>query len=446
MQNIRMTAILLMAGIGSRFQSALPKQYHNLSGKKVYLHTLDTFVKSNLFYEIILVCDKDFIATVCKEVAHYPNCKVIEGGKTRQESSYLGLLACHANSNFVMIHDAVRPFVSLRILQENFEQVLKHKAVDTCISSADTLVHTQNGSHIDDIPLRSAYLRGQTPQSFCYKLICKAHEHALNAKQENASDDCQLVHNLGHKIAIVRGDERNIKITTSLDLFLAEQMFRLPIKQEITPNTSIRGKKYIVIGSNGGMGREICRQLEQAGAIVIPLARKKTAITIDLNDTKSMEIAFQSIHGQYGMVDGLINAAGILIKKPLDKITLTEITKILQVNLTGVILSCKMAKIKAQGHIINISSSSYFKGRKNYGIYSSTKAALVNFTQSLADEKKDLCVNVIVPQRTDTKMRRMHFSAKENENLLDPKTIAVKVLKILKVKNLSGEIIEIRAQ
>lgn len=445
MQSSNITAILLMAGVGSRFQSSLPKQFHNLSGKKVYLHTLDTFLKSHLFQEIILVCDKKFIEEVSQEIKNFVNCKVVSGGKTRQESSYLALLACQENTDYVVIHDGVRPFVSRRILEDNCLKVLEYKAVDTCIKSADTIVHSKNNIHIDDIPPRSEYLRGQTPQSFSYSLIKQAHEKAIANAINDASDDCQLVHRLGYNVGIVQGEEKNIKITTNLDLFFAEQIFRLPNKETASSKISIAGKIYIVVGSTGGIGKEICRQLEASHAKVIPLSRYNTEITLDLNDAVSIEKAFQAVFFKYGKVDGLINAAGMLIKKPLAMISLKEIEQLLQVNLTGVILSCKHAKIKPHGHIINIASSSYFKGRKDYGIYSSTKAALVNFSQSLAEEKKDLLVNIIVPQRTDTKMRRKHFND-ANKSLLSPQEVAKKIISVLQTENLSGDIIEIRAQ
>ncbi|MGD2169265.1 MAG: 2-C-methyl-D-erythritol 4-phosphate cytidylyltransferase [Chlamydiota bacterium] len=445
MQDSNITAILLMAGIGSRFQSSLPKQYHNLSGKKVYFHTLDIFLKSNLFQEIILVCDEKFTKMVAHEVQSFTHCKVISGGKTRQESSYLALLACPKNTDYVVIHDGVRPFVSRRILEENCQKVLQYKAVDTCIKSADTIVHSKNNAHINAIPPRSEYLRGQTPQSFSHSLIKQAHEKAIANAIKDASDDCQLVHRLGHEIAIVEGEEKNIKITTNLDLFLAEQIFRLPNKNISSSKTSLTGKTFIVVGSTGGIGKEICRQLEESLAKVIPLSRHSTEITLDLSDMASIEKAFQEVFLKYGEVDGLINAAGILVKKPLDIISLKEIKQTLQVNLTGVILSCKHAKLKPQGHIINIASSSYFKGRKDYGIYSSTKAALVNFSQSLAEEKKDLSVNIVVPQRTDTKMRRDHFND-DNKDLLPPQEVARKIISVLQSENLSGDIIEIRAQ
>ncbi len=211
--------ILLMAGQGKRFSAADPKQFHFLAGEKIYLRTLDRFATSELFEEIILVCDPEFITQVQAEVsfAH----RVIAGGATRQESSYKGLLACGPDTHIVVIHDAVRPFVSHRILEENVRRAKEFAAVDTCIPTHDTLVHTKDGKTIAEIPPRAEFMRGQTPQSFSFPLILKAHQQT---KRTNATDDCCLVLDQGHPVHIVLGEEHNMKITTQYDLLVAEKL------------------------------------------------------------------------------------------------------------------------------------------------------------------------------------------------------------------------------
>ena len=233
------TAILLMGGSGLRFGSALPKQFHRISGKRIYLYTLERFLEADLFDTVILVCHPDWIDEVNADLLPYnsPHIKVIPGGENRQASSYLGLLAC-PDAKYVVIHDAVRPFISKKILEDHAAAVKIHGAVDTCIPSADTIVHSSSGSHIDDIPVRAHYLRGQTPQSFSYATLLEAHRSSLCT---NASDDCQLVLNQGKNVFIVPGDEHNIKITTELDLFVAEQLFRL--KQSAAPPLSLLSLK-----------------------------------------------------------------------------------------------------------------------------------------------------------------------------------------------------------
>ena len=211
----RIGAILLMAGVGHRFGSEFPKQFHLLGGKPVYTYALETCLKTGFFDEIILVCHPDWIETMTHGV--------VAGGSTRQQSSYLGLRAFKKRPDIVLIHDAVRPFVTAEILEENIRLAIAHGAVDTCIPSTDTLVYAPGGEKIAKIPNRADYLRGQTPQTFRMDWILEAHEKALADGIENATDDCQLVLRMGHPVHVAKGDEKNLKITSEIDLLIAEK-------------------------------------------------------------------------------------------------------------------------------------------------------------------------------------------------------------------------------
>lgn len=213
-----------MAGHGTRFGQEIAKQFQLLAGKKVYLWTLEAFSSSNLFDEIILVVPSDLIEQVKSEVAS--SIRVVSGGQTRQESSYKGLIACGSDTEIAVIHDGVRPFVSKRILKENIDSARRFGAANTCIPTADTLVHAPTGTTIASIPTRFEYLRGQTPQSFSYPLILEAHQ---KTSMTHATDDCQLVLEMNKAVYIVKGEEENLKITTPFDLILAEARLDRPI-------------------------------------------------------------------------------------------------------------------------------------------------------------------------------------------------------------------------
>lgn len=214
---MQIAAILLMGGEGSRFGGAVPKQFRFLGNKKIYRHALETLLSSQLFHEIVLVCHPNW--------SDLPHDNIVKGGKTRQESSYLGLKNFKRVPDIVLIHDAVRPFVSKKILQKNIEGAIQFGAVDTCIPTTDTLVHSPSGAIIQTIPKRQEFLRGQTPQTFRMDWILEAHERALADGIENVSDDCQLVLRIGKPVHIVLGDEKNIKITSEFDLMIAEQIY-----------------------------------------------------------------------------------------------------------------------------------------------------------------------------------------------------------------------------
>lgn len=435
-KNYRFTAILLMGGKGERFKSTTPKQFHRLSGKKIYLHTLEVFLYFP-FDEIILTCPEEWIDEVQSEIPE--KVRLIPGGETRQESSALALNAC-SDTDFVVIHDAVRPFISRKIIQENMDASLRYKAVDTCIPLADTIVHSPDGSFISSIPKRSEYLRGQTPQSFSYPLIQKAHEEGKTLK--DISDDCKLVLAMDHPVHIVQGDENNIKITTELDLFLAEQLLRMK-DQALSPQNSLKDKVFAIVGGMGGIGSCITKTLIAEGATVLSLSRS-SPYKLDLTKPETIHEVFENIHKELGLIDGLINCAGLLKVKPLKKYSLTEIQELLAVNFTGLVACCQSVRLKNGGHIINLASSSFSFGRKYYSIYSSSKAAVVNFTQALSEELPDLKINTVIPSRTNTPMRWNNFPGEDQNTLLDPEEVAQTIADLLKDPNTTGSIIPVR--
>ncbi len=428
-----------MAGCGARFGSDTPKQFHRLSGKPVYQVTLEAFLQTGFFDEIVLSCHPDWVEIVRRELtllnASIP-VRISAGGATRQASSALGLQSFQSPPEIVLIHDAVRPFVSPAILKENALLAIAHGAVDTCIPSADTLVYAPGGHSIDSIPTRAHFYRGQTPQSFSYPLIVEAHAKTTTT---NASDDCALVMQLGHPVFLAKGDEHNLKITSELDLFLAEQLFRLRKDPLPTLKKSLQGKRIAVVGGTGGIGAAICKAITDAGGASIPLSRR-TSPSINLQNPSSIEQAFASL----GPLDGLINCAGYLRTGSLTDLSLSDIQKMLEINLQGLICSCKTAHLKKQAHLITIASSSFTRGRKNASIYSCAKAAVVNFTQALAEERPDLFVHAVIPGRTHTQMRLSNFPGEDPSHLLSPEQVAETVLRLLMDTSSTGLLVEVK--
>jgi 2-C-methyl-D-erythritol 4-phosphate cytidylyltransferase len=436
-----------MAGKGERFGSSLPKQYHKLSGKPVFIHTLNTFLQSGLFQEIILVCAQEMISKTRNMIAELSSSTpiiLVPGAEDRRSSSYAGICAASNTSTHVLIHDAVRPFVSFRILKENIEYAMRYGAVDTCIPSADTIVHSLDGNTICDIPKRSDFLRGQTPQSFSIDIIKRAHKKAIEEKFHTVTDDCMLVQRMGIPIHLVRGEETNIKITTELDLYLAEQIFRLPRQKPRSVPQSLNGKTYIVTGGTGGIGSTIVSELKERGVNVIPLSLSSHPFKADLSNQKQAQDVFEEIFKQYGPVDGLINSIGVLIHAPFHALDTRQIDHLISSNLMSLIYSCRFAKIKPKGHILNIASSSFFKGRKNLATYSATKAAAVNFTQALAEELPNLFINALAPQRTSTSMRKNNFTDDCEGSLLSTSEVSKAAIDIISQNESTGMIFEVK--
>lgn len=441
LDNRRIGGLLLMGGTGLRFGSPTPKQFHRLAGKPVFLHTLEALLSSQLFDEIVLSCHPDWLEFTKNQLPCSSLIQLVAGGRSRQESSYKGLIAFRHPPDIVLIHDAVRPFISRHILLKNIEQALLTSAVDTCIPTMDTLVHSPDSQTIAAIPPRAEFLRGQTPQTFSYPLIVTAHEQT---KRRDASDDCQLVRDLGHAVHVVPGHETNIKITTELDLILAEQILRLHIDSPPPLSlSSLTGRKIALIGGTGGIGQAISRKLHALGAHPLSLSRTTTP-ALDLSDPSSILQAFQFIENTIGPLDGLINAAGRLFVNPLQHLSLREIQETLDVNLRGPILCCKIARFHPGAHVINIASSSFSRGRKEQTLYSSSKAGLVNFTQGWAEERPDLRIHAVIPQRANTAMRRDCFPKELPSTLLDPDQVADAVINLLLNPDLTGLLVEVR--
>ncbi|MCC6127630.1 MAG: SDR family oxidoreductase [Chlamydiae bacterium] len=233
------------------------------------------------------------------------------------------------------------------------------------------------------------------------------------------------------------GNEHNRKITTELDLFLAEQILRLRTTSCPKHTGSIAKKHFAVLGGFGGIGAAVCELLIDEGAIVTKLSRKTG---LDLTKPATIVKAFKCL----GPIDGLINCAGDLKVKPLQMHTLQEIQELIQVNFTGLVMACRQAQIRQGGHIINLASSAYTRGRKNYGIYSAAKAAVINFTQSLAEENPQLHIHAVIPQRTNTAMRTSNFPEEDINLLLEPKDVATATLQLLKDSLHTGLLVDVK--
>ncbi len=223
-------AILLAGGSGNRLKGEVPKQFLELAGKLVIEHTIEKFECHPQIDSIFVVTIPEFFdntVTIIEKMGCQKVEKVLKGGKTRQGSSYIGVTAAGEDHENVLIHDAVRPFVSRELIDELVSKLDSYPAVVTAVPSSDTVVRIDEENRVREIPDRDFLRRVQTPQAFKLYLVRKAHKLALENHFENASDDCSLV--LRFRLAevyVVPGSPTNIKITYPLDLILAEQIVR----------------------------------------------------------------------------------------------------------------------------------------------------------------------------------------------------------------------------
>jgi 2-C-methyl-D-erythritol 4-phosphate cytidylyltransferase len=284
--------------------------------------------------------------------------------------------------------------------------------------------------------------RGQTPQSFRKALLVQAHRHAENNGIFQATCDIQLALRLGAKVKRVDGDETNIKITTPIDLYLAEHILRKKTAPHIA-DFDFRGKKIALIGASGGIGRQIHKELLKEGAEVIPLSRNSTPFSLNLLKTSSIKKTSKDLFDHYGALDGCIFSAGCLHKGAIEKLEEKQVNEMARVNFLSLVPLLQHLRLKKEALFILIGSSSYFRGRKEIGVYSATKAASINLLQSLSEECPELKIQIICPKRTDTPMRKRNFPFEDPSTLADPWDVAKSILEKIKKNSCKGEILNL---
>jgi len=432
------TAIILSSGSGLRFQDQQPKQFIKLSGLPILAHTIKVFQTCPNIEEIVIVCHESYIDYVWDLVSQYLFSKVVKvvcGGKTRQESSLIGLKCCE-HTKYVLIHDGVRPFLSHQVINSLIEAVKIHKAVDTVIPSADTLVEIDENRIITNIPDRSQFRRGQTPQAFDQELILSAHQQALLDSIDNATDDCQLVMHLGHPIFCVEGHEQNIKITYPIDLHIADKLFQLNNQTVLSLDSDLcsifHGKVLVIFGGSAGIGASLESLVKKLGGRVYSCGRH-TDPAVDVTLPDSVEAYLQKVTAHEEKIDFVINCAGDLIRRDVEFTSLKEWQHLFSVNVEGCFnvahaIIPYFRKYRG-GSLMFLGSSSYTRGRGGYAAYSSSKAAVVNFCQALAEELLPLGVkvNVASPGRVKTGLRERHFGKEPEGSLLSPDVVAEQI-------------------
>ena len=225
----RVTAILPAAGMGTRMGGETPKQFLELDGVPILLHTLRRLASCDAITEIILATRADEVRRMeelFRQEKFRQPIRVVKGGATRQESVAAALEHVGHDVELVAVHDAVRPFVTREQVSRLIEEARKCGAAILGIPAMDTVKEVKRSSLPQDVALitgtipRERIVLAQTPQVFQTKLLKEAFAKAA-ADGVNASDESGLVERLGHDVHVVHGTERNIKITRPSDMELA---------------------------------------------------------------------------------------------------------------------------------------------------------------------------------------------------------------------------------
>ena len=449
----RNIAIILAGGVGSRLGMSTPKQFFKVAGKMVVEHTIDVFERNQHIDEIAIVSNPSLVADFENIVLRNKWRKVkkiLKGGAERYYSSLSAITAYQNEDANLIFHDAVRPLVSQRIIDDVVKALDTHRAVNVAVPSADTIIEV-DGDFITNIPDRSRLRRGQTPQAFDRQLIAEAYEKALKDPNFRTTDDCGVVRTYlpEEPIFVVRGEESNMKLTYREDTYMMDKLFQL---KSTEPNDvqigaeSFCGKVTVVFGGSYGIGKNIVEMLEQSGAHVHSFSRGATHT--DVGDDNQVALALSAVEQKEGHIDYVINTAGVLNREPLASMEYDTILKAVQTNYMGTVnvaLRARPYLQRTRGKLIFFTSSSYTRGRAFYSIYSSTKAAIVNFVQAVAQEwdADGISINCINPERTKTPMRQQNFGIEPDETLLMPERVAEATLRTL-LTDCTGQVIDVR--
>lgn len=222
--------LILASGKGTRMNSSLPKQFIKINNKPLLIYTLERFERNSDIERIVLVVDKDYFSSVKKMIAEYHITKITDivfGGITRKESVYNGLCALKKlnvkNNDIILIHDSARALVSDKIITDNINACKEFEAVSTAYKCIDTIIENREEQTYKVLNRDNLY-QIQTPQTFKFELIMKAHELNID---KNASDDAQLMNSIGKKVHLVNGSKKNFKITYQEDIELFKAYLKI---------------------------------------------------------------------------------------------------------------------------------------------------------------------------------------------------------------------------
>jgi len=224
---MKVSVILVGAGLGLRMGGAVKKPFMQIHGKPIFLHTIERFAQNDKIDEIILVVGEGEIQSIREQwqsaLDTFKVKKIVPGGKRRQDSVYNGLCQTETDAEIVLIHDAVRPLVRREYIEAVIQKTKESHAAILATPIKATVKEVGNNLYIQRTIPRNSLWMAQTPQGFERNLLLKVFNHFKNTDIE-FTDDAEMVEKLGYPVCIVPGTDENIKITTPEDIKLAEAL------------------------------------------------------------------------------------------------------------------------------------------------------------------------------------------------------------------------------
>lgn len=446
---MNVSAVVPMAGRGSRIGAPTAKQFWSLYGKPLFIHTLLALREYPDLGEIALAVPPDQVDAVEREVAaaglggsgepgdddrperSRARVRVVPGGESRHLSIQAGLQALSA-CDVVIVHDAVRPFVYPGILDALVTACSEDgtEAAGAVRPLVDTVVRGEDGWLVETVP-RDAYVASQTPQAFRYGTLLRAYEAASPEVLLHGTECLELARAAGARVRLVEGGPELWKVTYKHDLYAAKEMFRERSR-----------KVALVTGGSRGIGKAVARALLDRGMSVAIAARGREPLDAAARELGALPVAadvsrpqearalVERVAGEFGRLDVLVNNAGVASVRGIADTDDDLWQRIVDTNLSGAFYCAReaMRRMTAQGGgvIIQIGSSAVRGGRVGQGAYAATKAGLVSLTETIALEGRESGVQAftVIPERTATELRRELYPDEDHAGMLQPETVA----------------------
>jgi len=260
---VHVTAIIAAGGRGARFGGAVPKQLVALGGQPILQRSVEAFVMHPRITDIVVALPSELAAEVPVYLkSRHKSIEIVEGGERRQDSVARAFARVPSSADIVIIHDAARPFVSGALIERTIDAALAHGAAIAALAATDTVKRADDRRVVVDTLPRGDIFLAQTPQAFRTSVLRDALASTVAATE--STDESALVERSGHKVHIVDGDPRNLKITTADDIAIAEGLAR-----GLGEKTSVE-LPTLRIGNGYDLHRLVTGRRLVLGGVVIP--------------------------------------------------------------------------------------------------------------------------------------------------------------------------------
>lgn len=224
-------AAVLAGGSGLRMGGNMPKQFLSVGDKPIIIRSIEAFLDSGSVDKVFVAVSSDFLDYTKELIAEYigeNDISVVVGGKNRNETllNVLRSIGEINDDDVILTHDAVRPFIDKRIIDENISAAREYGACNTVVPAVDTILRSSDGKFIESVPVRSEIFHAQTPQSFSVKKLLSLYEDLSEDEMETFTDSCSVFLAAGERVFLVTGDRNNIKLTYPEDMERAENIIK----------------------------------------------------------------------------------------------------------------------------------------------------------------------------------------------------------------------------